>query len=423
MKLTIFQEKQYDLYVNKTTNFKTSIIDVTFSTAYNEKHIGYLPFLLNMLLFSSKKYPNQYSIPKKREELYNVAFNYDINKNNNRIYFSISLNCINNQYTEKNNIENAISLLFELLNNPNIKKGSFDLKSLNIIKNRTIAKIKKIDENSDNIAYFNLMHILDSGSVYAKKIIGDIKLVNSITPQSLANYYYDLINEISCKIFAVTDLEPNYLNEYIKKIYQFKANPYIYSITKNLNISNKINDIYYEKSNFNQSKLLIPIQINDVNEFDKMTIGALFNNIFGSGMQSKLNTYLREQNSLCYSVNSTLQRSINVYMVAAGIKSNTEKKAISLVKKALKEMQKGLFTKEEIEENKKAIIFYYQMAHDSVSSTCGLIEDQYAFGFPDEKNLIEKLKNVTKEEIIQYANKLQIITNYVLEEEKNHETK
>lgn len=417
MKTTTYNENSYELMIYQTNAFKTSTIDFIFNIPNTPEDITNIVFLKRLVTLSSKNYPRVKNKNTMLEKLYNTYLATSLNKNANCITLTISLSMINDCYTEKGNMKNAILFLFDMLNHPNIGKDGYDEVMFNVIKEELLDSIKTFDENPSKVAFNHFVSNIDAESYIACKMIGTKEMVKKVTPQSIAKYYKDFFNRASCKIFAVGDFVPDELNNIIKANNQFKNNQYYECIIKPLNIKPDLPMKIIEESSFEQSMLLTYIKKDNINMFDFLTIGGIFNIIFGTGtMSNKLFMHLREENSLCYSVYSEGISGINAYVITAGIDANNYSKATKLIKQSLDEMQAGEFTEKDIESAKKQLLFSFSMRYDSIDAICNTLESRYAYNRPDLAEVEKKVKEVTKEEIVKYANELTIVNNYLLKE-------
>ena len=417
MKLINYNENNYDLTVCNVGGFKTSTIDFVFNVPKTDDDITNILFLKELLLLSSKKYPTFRSIGTELEKLYNADYTISINKKANAFNLIISLNFINDEYTEEGNSDKVIKFLFELINNPNFNNGRLNKKIFNSIIKRMNDILLKTEENPNSVAAYNFINHLDSKSFFATKIIGDKKRINSLTNQSVADYYYNFFNRASVKIFAVGEFNPDHLNDIIKNNNQFKTNPFIKAQLAPLNISNDIPKKIIDQDNFEQSILLTCISINNADSFEPLTVGAVFNMIFGKGsLTDKLSINLREKNSLCYSIQCELYYYLQDYLISAGINKNDFNKAVQLIKQSLTEMQEGKFSDDDVKNAIKQILFSHKLINDSIYSICNSLESESIHNRLSEEVIVEKISKVTKEDIVNYANKLQIVTNYMLAE-------
>ena len=144
--------------------------------------------------------------------------------------------------------------------------------------------------------------------------------------------------------------------------------------------------------------------------------GDAFNYIYGSGgLTSKLYKSIREENSLCYAINSMYLKYDGLLMVQISLDQCNVKKAISLVKKELKKMQNGEFSDMELNDAINNMIISLDMSLDNNVA----ILNNYVFNIYDNLPLIEKrkeyFKEINKNDIINVSKKIKLNTIFTLE--------
>ena len=174
-----------------------------------------------------------------------------------------------------------------------------------------------------------------------------------------------------------------------------------------------------ETGKYEQATFIMLYNLVDLSKRERDIVIHLFNFIFGNGgLTSKLYRYLREENSLCYNTSSMYQKYDQLLMIYAGVDSESKDLCVELVNKALKEMQEGNFSLEDIENAKKNLISSIKMSQD----TLGGIVNNYLFNDLDNLPLyeerIKEFKKVTKEEIVALAKKIKLNLTYLLAEEE-----
>ena len=148
----------------------------------------------------------------------------------------------------------------------------------------------------------------------------------------------------------------------------------------------------------------------------------VFNYIFGSsGLTSKLYKKIREENSLCYNISTLYLKYDELIAIHISLDTANVKKAISLVKKCLKEMQTGEFLDSDLEDAKKSISLALDLTSDNNSS----LLNNYVFHEFDNLPLIDERKKslakLTKEDVVNVSRKLKLNTIYVLKGKENIE--
>ena len=107
-------------------------------------------------------------------------------------------------------------------------------------------------------------------------------------------------------------------------------------------------------------------------------------------------------------------------MISTGIDINGEEKAIKLIKEAINEMKNNI-TDDELNESKELILSSLNMLEDSPGR---IIDNEFYInlGLIDKlENRINNFKEITKEDIYNLANKINICTIYSLRGNLNEE--
>lgn len=122
---------------------------------------------------------------------------------------------------------------------------------------------------------------------------------------------------------------------------------------------------------------------------------------------------------MCYAVSSMYLKYDKLLLIQVSLESKNVEKAISLVKKSLKEMQRGEFTEDALEEAKKNM----QIALDFVCDNQISLLDNYIFNVYAGLPLVEKRQElfgeVTLENVVNISKKIKLNTILVLEGREN----
>ena len=172
--------------------------------------------------------------------------------------------------------------------------------------------------------------------------------------------------------------------------------------------------IVNESMEVTQGKLVLGLNLN-IDNNDEKYIALMYNSIFGGSANSKLFQNVREKAHLAYVASSNYYRFKNIVIVNSGIEISNYEKALELIKKQIEEMKEGKFTEEEIENGKKGIIAAIKTISDEQDTGVTYYFGQELSGTNvSEEEYIKKIENITKEDIINVANKVKINTIYFL---------
>ena len=124
---------------------------------------------------------------------------------------------------------------------------------------------------------------------------------------------------------------------------------------------------------------------------------------------------VREKHSLAYTASSSfIRQKANVY-IKCGIDIENYEKAVKIIKEQLEDMKKGKFTDKNIEEAKTNIISTINFIPEEQDTELIYYFSQELSGYKIEyEEYIEKINSITKDDIIELANRIQVNTIYFL---------
>jgi len=382
-----------------------------------KEEIGTYSFLADMLSEGCKKYPRKKDLITRFEELYKIVIYASTMRVGNVIDLHVSLDFINPEYIEDEGyIEDVIKTLFEVINNPNVCNDEFDLKTFNIVKERLRREINSLKENPVKQSIKEAIKTMDSNSPTSYEILGTIEELENITPAKLYNAYKSLRKNFKVDVFLIGNLDMDNVASLIKKYFK---NRYIVSDNFEVMVDNKETKKVKEKtmkSDNIQTNLVMLFNLKNLSELEKNITLNCFNYLYGSGgLTSKLYKSIREENSLCYAINSMYLKYDKLLMVQISLDNCNVKKAISLVKKELKSMQNGNFSEEEVRDAINNMVISLDMSLDNNIA----ILNNYVFNIYDKLPSIEErkeyFKKLTKEDIVNVSKKVKLNTIFTLE--------
>ena len=417
MKYKTYNCNSFNIYTIKTDRFKTSHLEVIFKNVLKKEEIGTYSFLADILSEGCKKYPRKKDLITRFEELYKIVIYASTMRVGNVIDLHVSLDFINPEYIEDEGyIEDVIKTLFEVINNPNVCNDEFDLKTFNIVKERLRREINSLKENPVKQSIKEAIKTMDSNSPTSYEILGTIEELENITPAKLYDVYKSLRKNFKVDVFLIGNLDMDNVASLIKKYFK---NRYIVSDNFEVMVDNKETKkvkVKAMKSDNIQTNLVMLFNLKNLSELEKNITLNCFNYLYGSGgLTSKLYKSIREENSLCYAINSMYLKYDKLLMVQISLDNCNVKKAISLVKKELKSMQNGNFSEEEVRDAINNMVISLDMSLDNNIA----ILNNYVFNIYDKLPSIEErkeyFKKLTKEDIVNVSKKVKLNTIFTLE--------
>ena len=389
------------------------------STKLNRKNVTNNALISMILRRGSKKMKSQEEISKKMEELYGASFDCGLDKTGDNQVLKFYIEAINDKYLpehRENVLKTVLENLLEIVFDPYVENEGFKKEYLEQEKNNVR---QRIEGKIDNKARYSLERAIEE--MYKDEPYGLYKFgykedLEKINEKDLYKYYIDLINTCKIDIFLSGNLDKGVENlieenENIKKLKGRNPSFEMPKISEKKNINE---NIITESMEVTQGKLVIGLNVNIDNDEEKYWT-LMYNSILGGSANSKLFQNVREKAHLAYVASSTYYRFKSIIFINSGIEIANYDKALELIRNQIDEMKQGKFTQEEIENNKKGVIAAIKTIEDEQDTGITYYFGQELSGTNvSEEEYIKKIENITKEDIINIANKVQINTIYFL---------
>lgn len=381
----------------KTNRFKTNLYAIFLTIPMKKEDATINSLIPAVLRRGTEKYPTQLEIEKRLEEMYGASFNCGVDKIGNYQVLKFYIEGLSDEYTEeKQNIE---ELLKEIIYSPILENGYFKKEYVEQEKENLKLIIESRKDNKARYAYERCIEEMFENEPYGVYKYGTVEDVEKITPESLYNQYKKILKNAQIDVFGCG----NQLEEI--------EIPHKNTIEiKNTIHENKHKEIK-EKADVTQGKLIIGL---DTPEENKPAI-TMYNAILGGGANSKLFQNVREKASLAYSAGSSYIRRINSIFIKTGIKNENYEKTLEIIKKQLQDMKEGNITDKEFRDAKQLIISSLKLIPEQQEDLIAFTYDQKIFG--ENQSIDEYISNiskVTKENVIEIAQKIDIDTIYFL---------
>ena len=407
----------YNLHIIKTDRFKKVLIRVNFRRKFDKKGITYRRLLGEVLLESTKNYPTAREMNLKYEDLYSATMAYNVIPNGQYQVLSFQMGFLNDEYTEVGNAKEAISFLNEILFKPNVVDDHFEEKSFAKCKNFLTQLIELKDESPKQYARRRFLETMFPKSDLKYTGPGYMEDLEEITEESLYEYYKSVLNSDYIDIFVCGNVDEKEIEDIFKETFEVhtfkkKAEPTVIhqkDFRKRCRIVTETRDI-------KQSELIIGAKVEPMTEFERKYTGNLYAYILGGGGgNSLLFKTIREKYSFCYAISATMVGTCGYLSIQAGLDKENAKKAISLIRKILKDMADGNFEEEQIEDFKMITKTVRKELFDSAINMIDFYQIKEYVGIDDYEVLETELEKLTKSSIMEFSKKVKLDTIYLLE--------
>ncbi len=416
---TIELKKGIKLHYIKKENFKTDCAFVTLTIPLNRENSTKNALLAYMMMRGTNKYTDQYILNKALDDVYGANISVSFDKVGDNVSLRFNLETIANEYAlnGENILKEAMGILLEVVFNPLMENGVLSEAFIDIEKKHLLKIIRAEKDNKDSYAYKRCMKETFGENGFGVNLYGYEEDVEGLTVEGLTEHYRQIVSTSRIDIVfsgrrPLEEIEDIILNdENIKKL-EGREDTLDFS-TNSIETVEKASEIT-DHMDVVQGKLVLSLISNFKSENQKI-IGQVYNMILGGSANSLLFQNIREKNGMSYSISSIFVKLKNTVFIRCGIESDNYLEAMRLIYSQLDYIKDGKLEDKEIDDAKVALcaaldglkeeqvpeMFYY-LGQDFSGENMGI--DEYK----------EKIKAVSKENIVEFANSLKVKVIYLL---------
>ena len=404
----------FTYHLIKTTRFKGINVVMYLTKEFNKKDIPFFHMLVHNLTYSSKKYDSKEKIASTSEDLYGLTLTSGFTLNGACETLSFNLEFLNPKYTEEKYFDLSLDYFKELIINPNVKNNKFNCEYFNIIKNDLISNIKALKDNPAKFAALNYSKIMYEGTPSAYSSVSEVSDFDNVNPVNLYSFYKNILNnKCNVDICILGEVDESIIDKIHDRFKSIKALKNDLKFTINHDYKKDIRE-KIDILNYNQSKLYIGYRLKNVTHHELSHVARVYNTILGTMNDSILFNIVREENSLCYSIGSYVNKFNPSLTIYAGINKDNCEKTIDLIKKCVESMKDRHSVERLFDSAKKTINTYLNNYYDdSMLQIYNYYIGEYEY-LEDIETLKEKINSVTIDEVLDLNKKISLSTIYLL---------
>jgi len=419
LKENVSSQDGYQLHFIKSNKFKTNSITVKLKAPLNRDTITYralLPYVLNQ---GTNNYPSKQELQLKLDDLYGSVMGIAGGKKGENHIITIRMILANKKFIPENVdiMSEGIGLVHDILYNPYTKDNRFDESIFNREKDTLRQKINAQKDDKMSYANMRLIDEMCKGEKYQLHVHGYEEDLGDLSNDELYSYYQSMLESDQMNIYVHGDFDEEEVTKKFKEVFQGRK-PLVMS-NEEPEVKQKIKQKeIIEKQEIQQAKLHMGYRTNTTYHDKDYFALQVFNGIYGGFPSSKLFINVREKNSLAYYAASRLESQKGLLLVFSGIAHEDFEKARDIIKLQMEAMKDGDFTEDHLTETKELIVNQLLETMDHPHGIIELLYQQVLAGVrrsPEE--LIENIKLVTKQDVINVSKKIEEDTLYLLTHE------
>jgi predicted Zn-dependent peptidase len=401
----------------KSQKFKTNSINIFFHDDLSKERATKNALLPAVLKRGCEGYPTNRDISLRLEELYGAVFDCGVTKKGESQVIQFYLEFVSDKYAKSgdNLTQKTFDLLLKIITKPIVENNVFKAEYVE----QESKNLKELIEGriNDKVQYAvdKCLEEMCKGEPFGIYDYGSLEELQKINAKNLYEHYKYFLETLPVYVFIYGDLDDNKIKYIIDGLSAIRRGS-VKTVGKT-GIESKVGDVknITERMNVTQGKLCMGFRTNvspDSKDYYKLMV---YNSILGGGLHSKLFQNVREKAGLAYYVFSRLDKFKGLMVISSGIEIDNRDKAIEIIKKQLEDIKNGNITDYEYEASIKSMETGVKSLIDSQLQVVDFYLSQHIIGKDDGPNdIIEKVKQVTKKDVVDIAEKIKLDTLYFL---------
>ncbi len=395
--------------------FKIGHISVTLMVPLERRTASANALLSCVLTRSCRAYPDLTSLNRRLNDLYGAALYAVVRRIGDFQAVTISAFGLEDRYAL--NGESVSSELAELLCGilfePKLTNGQFDAEDVEQERRQLLEDIDA--EYSDKRTYANNRCIenMCRDELFAIGRYGTREDVVSLTQEQLLSAWKNLLERAKVEIYMLGNADPDKAFERFSSFFGSRPR----KVAGSTKIVTNVKEVRHivETDEITQSKLVMGYRCAYPASKRQVIAAQLMSTILGGTPTSKLFANVREKQSLCYYCASRMNMEKALLIIDSGVETENIQKTEEAVTEQVELLKNGRITEEEIIAAKLAAKNAYISSLDSLASIQAFYIQNISRSDPlSPEEAAELVESITKEEIIEAAQSLQLDTVFSL---------
>lgn len=405
-----------ELHLIKSEKFKMNHLTFRFSGDFSQKTVARRVLVAQILATANAEYPTAQRFRERLASLYGATLSTKVSTKGLVHIVDIELAFIKNQFvmTDENLLEEMIDFLYQNLFSPLVTVEQYQSKLFNIEQTNLINYLNADKDDSFYSSELGLKKLFYEDSAFQTSKYGTAELVAAENSYTAFQEFQKMLREDRLDIFLLGEFDDYRMLQLFNR-FPFEERHKYLVFDYQQEFTNVIRQ-QFETKDVNQSVLQLgyhfPIRYQDEEYFTLL----VFNGLFGGFAHSRLFTELREKEGLAYTIGSQFDIYTGLLNVYAGIDKKKRNKTLQLINKQFSDIKMGRFSESLLKQTKKMLKVNLKLSCDSPRV---IIErdynHQYLTGNFSVDKIIDKIDNVSKEDVLKFTRKIKLQALYFLE--------
>ncbi|HWP50263.1 MAG TPA: insulinase family protein, partial [Clostridia bacterium] len=373
-----------------------------------------LPFLMRKGSQSCKDFTQ---LNRRLDAMYGAALAADVSKSGSNQIITLGVKTLDDRFTLGGEalVQQAATLLRELLMEPLIEDGAFDRKEFFLERQNLVDTIESLINDKRSYALAQCRMLMGRSDAAALQKYGTVEQAEALTPKEAAQAYQQLLDTAAVEIMFIGSGDPSAASEVMKKAFAGLArDPHPFSDAKICSAGEEtLKRVEY--LDVAQSKMVLGFRCDQRGDVAEQAAMRLMTALYGGTPSSKLFLNVREKLSLCYYCAARYERASAIMTVDCGVEKENIENAKKEILVQLDEIRNGNFDDETLENTRLQL----KNSLRAVSDYPGTLEEWYlsrilAGEIVSPEQEMHAIDVVTREQVIEAAKQVRLDAIYLL---------
>lgn len=403
----------------QTQKFKSSVLGMQFLLPLAREQAALHALLPMVLRRGTAEHPDMESLSAVLDELYGGSLEPTVRKKGETQCVGFVGSFLDDAYTLDGSavLEPSAALLGELVLRPYTRDGAFCPDYTRQERENLVTRIRAQVNDKRQYAQVRVVAEMCAGEPFGVDKLGDEASAAAITPQKLWDCYQQVLRTAPIEFYYCGSAPLERVRAAVQAIVDGLPAGERAPLARPEKGSAPAQPRRVEEAlDVTQGKLAMGFRTGGVTcweeEYPAM---AMCNAVFGGTTLSKLFMNVREKLSLCYYASSTLEKMKGLILVSSGIEFDKFQQARDEILHQLEEIRQGNMEDWELEGTRRTMIGAHLATLDVQDRQEDFWLGQTAAGLETGiEELVAQLEQVTREQVAQAAQKLELDTIYFL---------
>lgn len=401
----------------QTDRFKTGCFSINFLRPLRRETAAPNALIPSVLLRGCGMYPDMQAISNHLDTLYGAGVGTLVRKKGEVQSVGLYADFLEDRYAGSEPIyAQMMEFIRNLLFAPCLENDGFIPEYLDGECCNLINTIEGKINDKRSYAVSSLIRNMCAGETYAVPRLGEKDTLTALSGQALYDVWQSMLRDSRVELFYLGQKSKEEVSASLQTILSDLPRAQELTPVQTVPIIPDRPVQYVEEAmDVTQGKLSLGLRTEITAQDPRYPAMLLLNSVYGAGMTSKLFLQIREEQSLCYYANSSLDKFKGLMIVSSGIEFDHYEIARDGILHQLELCKRGEITEQEMESARNYLISALRTGNDSPGRL-----DDYAIGQSvagldgTMDDLARQLQCVTMDQIVEAANTLHLDTVYFL---------